>query len=222
MKDKIKSQPNLLIVLSFILSFLMTSYIITWNDAFADGSINDRKNEDQLSEDEILIEELPSPGENGRTFEATTVFNAKLPDIYSVLIGFEDYDKFMPNVSKVEVLDRNDSSAVMNYYLDLPLGNSRKYRLKMEFKNSGDSATLKWEMIEWPGLAGEDTIQDTNGYWMLKNSSVRDGYVDVLYHVYTDPGRIPLGLGWIIDILTEKSVPDVLRKTRSHVYDLYK
>jgi hypothetical protein len=127
----------------------------------------------------------------------------------------------MPNVSKVEVLNRYDNSAIMNYYLTLPLGISKKYRLKMEFENSVDSATLKWEMIEWPGVKREDTIHETNGYWMLKNSFIREGCVDVIYRVYTDPGHIPLGLGWIVDILTEKSIPDVLIKTRSHVYDVY-
>ncbi|MCI5125930.1 MAG: hypothetical protein D3925_16025, partial [Candidatus Electrothrix sp. AR5] len=36
----------------------------------------------------------------------------------------------------------------------------------------------------------------------------------VLYHVYTDPGKIPFGLGWIVDFLGKDSVPEVLVQTK--------
>jgi hypothetical protein len=39
----------------------------------------------------------------------------------------------------------------------------------------------------------------------------------VQYQVYTDLGHIPFGLGWIIDFLTEYSLPEVLLNTKEYV-----
>jgi hypothetical protein len=41
------------------------------------------------------------------------------------------------------------------------------------------------------------------------------------YHVYTDPGKIPTGFGWIVNILTKGSMPDILRNTDKRVKSLY-
>ena len=65
-----------------------------------------------------------------------------------------------------------------------------------------------------------ETIRNTTGYWLLKQKSSES--VMVLYHVYTDPGAVPRGLGWVVNILTEKSVPDALQKTRERVLGLEK
>ena len=142
-------------------------------------------------------------------------------DVYQVLVKFEDYPKFMPNVSKCEVLKRTDDTAILNYTLSLPLGKVKKYRLKMTFQNEKSGATLTWKLIEWQGLKKSETIEDTTGYWLLEDYPEKAGHIIALYHVYTDPGPISLGLGWIVDILTKNSIPDVVIKTRNRVYETY-
>lgn len=90
----------------------------------------------------------------------------------------------------------------------------------MRFENHGNIAMLKWHKLPWPELKGKETIADTKGYWLLKNYPEKKGHALVVYHVFTDPGHIPLGLGWIARLLTRDSIPDVVKKTRSRVYEL--
>ncbi len=96
----------------------------------------------------------------------------------------------------------------------LPLNNIKKYRLVVTVTEPDvHSFEVRWRLIEWPGLKTKETIKDTTGYWKIKQQD--DSTSLVLYHVFTDPGPIPFGLGWIIGILTEKSIPDAFKGTRS-------
>ena len=55
----------------------------------------------------------------------------------------------------------------------------------------------------------------------LENFEEKKGYVIAKYHVYTDPGAIAWGLNWIVDILTEKSLPRVIEALRERVLQIY-
>ena len=175
-----------------------------------------------LSKGDVVLREVTNGKKGAKTFEAVGLFKATVSDVYQVLVKFEDYPKFMPNVSKCEVLKRTDDTAILNYTLSLPLGKVKKYRLKMTFQNEKSRGTLKWKLIEWQGLKKSETIEDTTGYWLLEEYPEKAGHIIALYHVYTDPGPIPLGLGWIVDILTKNSIPDVMIKTRKRVYETYR
>ena len=39
-------------------------------------------------------------------------------------------------------------------------------------------------------------------------------------NVYTDPGPIPFGLGWIVDIVSKDSVSDILLRTKKRAESL--
>lgn len=175
-----------------------------------------------LSSGDVVLREVTNGKKRGKTFEAVGLIKATVSDVYQVLVKFEDYPKFMPNVSKCEILQRTDDRAILNYTLSLPLGKIKKYRLNMTFQNYKSRATLKWKLIEWQGLKKSETIEDTTGYWLLKEYPEKAEHIIALYHVYTDPGPIPVGLGWIVDILTKNSVPDVVIKTRNRVYETYR
>jgi ribosome-associated toxin RatA of RatAB toxin-antitoxin module len=174
-----------------------------------------------IEQGEILVRELPTSYKQGRTFKAIGLINAEVSHIYKVLKDFESYPEFMPNLDKIEVLKRESNSAVLNYTLDLPLNKVKKYRLSNNFKQEKNSAVITWELIPWPGLQEAEKIKDTKGYWNLRNYQDKKGYVLAVYHVYTDPGPIPTGLGWIVNILTQDSVPKVMLNTRKRVQELY-
>ena len=208
--------------INLLLSFIVCSILIN-GKSFAINEIKLNQAEKELIlQGEITSREVPAEREKGRTFEAIGLIKAKLNEIYQVLVDFENYNKFMPNVSKVETSSRTDNSAILNYTLSLPLGKTKKYRVSMNFNISDDTANLKWRMIPWEGIKESETIADTTGYWLLRNFTEKKGYVIILYHVYTDPGNVPLGLGWIVDILSKNSVPDVVVKTRERVHQIHK
>ena len=169
---------------------------------------------------EIILREAPVQAKEGMTFEAIGMVKAPVEAVYDVVTDLERYPEFMPNVSKVDVLNAGDGEATVNFTLGLPLGKTKKYRVRMQYQKSGGGATVRWNLIEWPGLEKSETIDDTRGYWILERQAGTAETL-VLYHVFTDPGHVPLGLGWIVDILSKNSLPKTVLKTRDRVHEIH-
>lgn len=163
----------------------------------------------------ILVKEVPEEVKGYRTFLAHAVVAAPLAKIYGVLIDFSSYPDFMPNVEKVVVRSADQKGARLDYHLGLPLGVKKLYRLKMTYKIASDTAEIGWQLIPWPELSPSETIRDTSGYWRLTRLTGDKTLVE--YQVRTDPGDIPFGAGWIVDLLTKGSLPDILESTRKRV-----
>ena len=174
-----------------------------------------------IEQGEILVREIHTHKKNGRTFKAIGLINAEVDHIYKILQDYESYPEFMPNLDNIEILKQDSKSAILNYTLDLPLNKVKRYRLATDFKHENGRALITWKLIPWPGLKESEKIKDSTGYWDLSNYLDKKGYVLAVYHLYTDPGPIPTGLGWIVDILTKSSVPDIIHNTRQRVQEVY-
>jgi ribosome-associated toxin RatA of RatAB toxin-antitoxin module len=165
-----------------------------------------------LQEGTILVKEIPDEAKGYQTFLAHAVIAAPLAKIYKVLIDFSSYPEFMPNVEKIVVRTADQQEARLEYHLGLPMGVKKRYRLKMTYKIAADAAEIGWELIPWPGLSPAETIRDTTGYWRL--TPLPGDKTLVEYQVRSDPGDIPFGAGWIVDMLTKEGLPDVIESTR--------
>lgn len=168
-----------------------------------------------LQAGKILVIEVPEEVKGYRTFLAHAVIAAPLAKIYGVLIDFSAYPDFMPNVEKVVVRAADQKGARLDYHLGLPLGVKKRYRLKTTYKIAADAAEIGWQLIPWPELSSSETIRDTSGYWRLTRLTGEKTLVE--YQVRTDPGDIPFGAGWIVNLLTKESLPDILESTRKRV-----
>jgi uncharacterized membrane protein len=166
----------------------------------------------------ILVEEVPETTNGYRTFLAHAAIAAPIAEIYRVLLDFPAYPEFMPNVDKVIVRAADQHGARLDYQLGLPLGEKKRYRLQLTYEIAEDAADIRWQMLPWPELSPAETIRDTSGYWRLTRL---DGEMTLVeYLVRTDPGEIPFGFSWIVDLLTKRSLPAVLESTRQRVYDV--
>ncbi|MCI5136817.1 MAG: hypothetical protein D3922_00020 [Candidatus Electrothrix sp. AR1] len=214
-----KKQRILLVISCAAFVFLM-SEMSAWagsplpNPAKAGTAISLNALEQQtVHEQEILVRERSTNGKAGKAFEAVAIMEAKREVIRDIVMDYPSYPDFMPNVSRIEILQQEDSTALLNYTLALPLGKSKKYRAKLEASEPDDHTSLiQWQLEQWPGLKPEETIRDTTGFWRIEELDATRSLV--LYHVYTNPGKIPFGLGWIVDLLSKDSVPEVLLKTK--------
>lgn len=200
------------------LIFLLTLPVVA---KISDTSLNPEEKK-LIEEGKILVRELPTLQKEGRAFRAIGLISADVDEIYQTLKDFDAYPEFMPNLEEIEVLERDGNTVILNYTLDLPLNKVKKYRLSSHYKMEEDSAVITWEMIPWPGLKESEKIEDTTGFWKLRKYPDKKGHTLAVYHVYTDPGPIPVGLGWIVNILTESGVPDVVINTRERVHELYR
>ncbi|MBU1138583.1 MAG: hypothetical protein KKA76_06370 [Proteobacteria bacterium] len=176
-------------------------------------SLADRE-EVLIAQGEIIVREIETATKNGRTFEAIGIINAPRSTVLQVLSEYEKYPEFMPNVSQIEIVGQEHNESIVNYILSLPLGKKKKYRLKLTVTEpESHSSLIEWQLQKWAELKTEETIRDTSGFWRLEEKT--KSRTLVLYHVYTDPGPIPFGLGWIVDVLSKNSVPETLLQTKA-------
>jgi hypothetical protein len=170
----------------------------------------------KLSDSTVTMVELTKPGSPGKTFAAGTIINAPMQDVCALLQNYPAYPSFMPNTESAKVSQPGAGHALVDITLKLPMGKIKKYRLRMEPKVSADACVLAWKLVPWPGLKQEETIVDTTGQWQL-TPGASAGKTVVRYTVYTDPGPIPFGLGWIVDSLSKDSIPQTLDAVRKRV-----
>lgn len=167
----------------------------------------------KLTETEVALADVSKAGQPGKSFMAATIINAPLPTLCAMIQDYAAYPSFMPNVDKVAVVRKEDGAQV-DMTLKLPLGKVKKYRLRMEPKASAAQCQLSWKMLPWPGVAAEEAIADTTGYWLLAPHAAEKNKTTVRYMVYTDPGPVPMGLGWIVDSMSRGSMPKTLEALR--------
>jgi len=166
-----------------------------------------------LREGEIILKNLNIDKDGPTNLEAIALFNTSRDHVFRTITDFEEYPNFMPNVVQVDVIHQDSLGSTLNFYLELPLGIEKKYRIHISETTLSDSATLiAWTSLDWPGLLPSETIKGTKGHWLIQETS--DTTAIVFYNVFTDPGPVPWGFGWIVNFLSKGSAPEVLEQTR--------
>lgn len=174
----------------------------------------------KLKQGEIIIKQQAneySGGQNSRTYIAIAIFKTDIDTIFNILTDFKTHPEFMPDLKSIIVNKREDGVITTDNTIGLPLGKVKKYRLLFKLNKKDSDAQISWKMIDWPEVPKLQSIDNTIGYWKFeKDKRVNDGII-VTYYVFTDPGEIPFGLGWIVDYFTEESIPKVLTNTRRYL-----
>lgn len=169
----------------------------------------------RLSDKEVALQEVASKKAQGKAFLAATIIQAPMAKLCGIVQDYAGYPGFMPSVSHTALSKAANGNALVDMTLKLPLGKVKKYRLEMTPKVSAQQCRLAWDMVPSAGLKPEETIADTEGYWQLSPVSGDGGKTVVQYYVYTDPGPVPLGAGWIVDSMSKDSLPKTLEALRA-------
>jgi hypothetical protein len=129
---------------------------------------------------------------------------------------YASYSSYMPNTKSALPVGEGDGYVLVDMTLDLPLGQQKKYRLRLEQQPQPDASQCKlaWRLVP-TGLAPSDTIADTTGYWLFTPIPGESGKTLIEYHVYADPGPVPYGFGWIVDMMSKRSLPRTLEALRA-------
>ena len=192
-----------------------TTYVELRNEA--DKKRLFEKYEKSIAKGKIIVRKIADSGKNAEEYEAIGLIEGTPANVFGVLTDYQSYPRFMPNVNQVRIRSSSEQEVIVDYKLSLPMGFVKKYRLKFWSKARNNRIQLFWKKVPWPGLKPKETIIDTYGQWILEDFPEKDNHVLAYYRVYTDPGDIPLGTGWIVDVLTKKSIPDIIKATRSRV-----
>ncbi len=142
--------------------------------------------------------------DGSRRSQAIAILDASPKAVMAFLKDYPAYPKYMPHMKKIEV-SWDGNLAVNTYQLKIALS---KINYKLNLLHYGNS------IIEWEFIEGD--IKDTNGYYKLH--SYNEGTQTLVdYKVYTDAG-MPLP-GFIVNLLTRNSMPDVIEAIAKGVKD---
>ncbi len=169
----------------------------------------------------VVIRQLAKLEKNKQEHEAIGLISGSVKEVAGVLTDYASYPKFMPDVEETTVRISADGGTIVDHTLGLPLGFVKKYRLKFHAKNGDGRTQMSWKKLPWPELKDKETVVDTYGQWILEDLPGTDGQVLAYYRIYTDPGNIPLGTGWIVDTMTTESIEDMFKAVARRVKDLY-
>lgn len=170
----------------------------------------------RVSESQVTMVDVSRPNTPGKSFAAATVIAAPLAKICATLQDYSGYPAFMPNTESARVSASAADHKLVDMTLKLPMGKVKKYRLKMAAQTTAQRCQLSWKLVPWEGLKQEETIADTSGAWILTPAADPARTV-VSYSVYTDPGPVPMGLGWVVDSMSKDSIPKMIDALRARV-----
>jgi uncharacterized protein YndB with AHSA1/START domain len=180
-----------------------------------------RQQKASITKGKVIVRKVAGAGKKWKEYEAMGLITGTVEEVFGVLVDYEKHPEFMPHVKRTTIRHSVDGVAVVDYELSLPRGHVKKYRLKFWETYEGNRIQYSWKKLPWPGLKSDQTIVDAYGQWTLVPFPGEVNRVLAYYRVYTDPGRVPWALGWIVDFLSGKSAPNIIRKTRKRVHDLF-
>jgi hypothetical protein len=168
----------------------------------------------------IVLRDLPNPGRKGRTYEAVGLLQGSLDEAFAVLSDYGGYAEYMPSVGAVRICEANGRSCVVEVKLHLPLGFKKQYRLRYTSTRYESAFEIIWEKVPWPELKPSQTVVDTSGFWFVRE--FEDGGLLTVYRIYTDPGRVPLGLTGVAQGVARSKIPDGIVKLRARILEVYR
>ena len=167
----------------------------------------------------IVLRDLPNPGRKGRTYEAVGILQGSLDEAFAVLTDFGAYADYMPNVAAVRVCDVTGPCSVVEVKLHLPLGVKKQYRLRYTSARYDSGFEVSWQKLPWLELKPSQTVIDTSGFWSVR--TFEDRGLLAVYHIYTDPGHVPLGLTGVVQGVARSKIPGGISKLRERMQRLY-
>ena len=167
-----------------------------------------------LADGAVHVVEAANAGLPGKAFTAWTLVPASVARLCAMVQDYPSYAAYMPNTKSAQQVGAGEGYVLVDMTLDLPLGQEKKYRLRLDAQSDAAQCRLAWRLVP-SGLAAPDTIADTTGHWLFTPQPGGDGGKTLVeYHVYADPGPVPFGFRWIVDMMSKRSLPRTLQALR--------
>lgn len=172
----------------------------------------------EILKGKIVLKDVANPGLAGRTFEAIGTLPGTLEQVLAVILDYRHYDEFMPRVERIVVTDEGPLVSLVEQHLKLPLGIMRRYRLRYTAHPGVNGFRVDWVKVPWPEVPLSRSVADTSGHWQVGLTPA--GGLLAVYHVYTDPGRVPLGMKGLALSLSKKDLPKIIEAVRGRLLKL--
>lgn len=163
----------------------------------------------------IVVREVPDTRPKGRTFEAVGTFAASAADVLRIVTDFGRYDEFMPRVERVAVAEEGPGVFLVEQHLKLPLGVRRRYRLRYTVLPAAEGFRVEWVKVPWPEVPLSHSVVDTSGHWQV--GQFGEGRLLAVYRVFTDPGKVPMGMTGLALSMSRRELPKVIERVRKRL-----
>jgi hypothetical protein len=163
----------------------------------------------------VVVRAVPAPGLKGRTYEAVGIFTATLDEVLKVVTDYRHYGDFMPRVERTVVTDESPTVFLVEEHLKLPLGVRRRFRLRYTVRPGTEGLRIDWVKVPWPEVPLSHSVVDTSGHWQIGHFG--EGRLLAVYHVYTDPGKVPLGMKGLALSISKHDLPKVIERVRQRL-----
>ena len=163
-----------------------------------------------LESGNIVVIETEKDYGDAKHYQVYGIIDANLNEVFDAIENFDDYPHFMPRFDFVEPLETSDTLRSYIFNIKLPMSIKYKYKIKIKKSVTDTISWLAWETIDWE----ENSIEETWGQWYITPYGELKKQTLVQYQVYTDPGYIPFGFEWIINVLTKGALPETVENLK--------
>ena len=126
----------------------------------------------------------------------TETFDVEIEKLYNVIEDYESYPEFVDGVSTINILEKDENGARVEYSLNL----IKKFKYIVKLTHNRPNG-LSWE------FESGDLFKKNTGSWDLKD--LGNGQTEVTYSLDIDvKGFVPKS---IISKLTDKSLPTMMK-----------
>lgn len=130
-------------------------------------------------------------------------------DLQAVILDFEKYPEFLPEVQAVDILERSEDHAVVEFTIHIAFGG---FEIDTHYttRYSIGQGTISWELVE------SESITKMNGKWVLRETDDGECVADYEAEVETSLPVPPE----IQALFVEESLPKLMEAFRDRAEEL--
>ena len=193
----------------YYIVFFICSLSYTQNTFFSIFDL-DKSIINKIKQEQIILVETDINFGKGKHYQVYAMVNNSPENVFTAIENFDNYQYFMPRFKSAEAVELTDTLISYIFNIELHMNINYQYKIKVHKSIEESIYWLAWETIDWE----KNSIKETWGQWYLQPYGNDNKQTLIHYQVYTDPGYIPLGFNWIVNILMEGSLPDTVRNLK--------
>jgi hypothetical protein len=167
----------------------------------------------RLNQGEIIVDVTNARVPIG---DVLAVIDAPVERVAEVILDFDHWDEFIPNMSEAQVVERvDDGTLLCAGVTDTPWPmDDRSWTIRATYQATQLDGVDVW-VSGWDYVPGSGNLEDTEGYWLLVPWGADGSRTLLRYYLVVDLGT------WVPDVLlswgTENLLPDIVEGIRTRL-----
>ena len=167
---------------------------------------------ERLNSGEVLVEVVNGDIPIG---DVLGVVDAPAQQVLDVIMDFNHYTDFMPNMSASEIVSQDGQDYVCSGITDTPWPMDDRIWTINAWAGARDIEGISALVSTWDYVPGSGNLEDTEGYWLLLPWGDDGSKTLVRYYLMADLGTwLP---DWLLNWATENMLPSMITAIRARL-----